>query len=42
MKDTLTSMNINIATIELDNILWNTRKNTNNKIPSHHTKTIYY
>ena len=32
--------NINIETIELDNIIWNSRNNT--KTPPHHTKTIFY
>lgn len=42
MKNIAIKQNINIKTIELDNIIWNTRKSTNSEMPSHHTKTIYY
>ena len=42
MHDILESMDVNIATIELDNIIWNRRKKENNKNLLHHTKTIYY
>lgn len=40
MKKKLQQNNICIETIELDNIIWSTRKNC--KTHSHHTKTIYY
>ena len=40
MRNVLMQHNINIETIELDNIIWNTRNKTD--LPSHHTKTIYY
>ena len=42
MKKILNEHNIDINSIELDNIIWNTRNNGKNKIPPHHTKTIFY
>lgn len=42
MKDILKSKNIHLTSIELDNIIWNMRKNTDSQFPPHHTKTIYY
>ena len=42
IKEQLQKRHINVNSVELDNIIWNTRNNKNNKRPYHHTKTIYY
>lgn len=42
IKEQLQKRHINVNSVELDNIIWNTRNNKNNKRPYHHTKNIYY
>ena len=42
IKQILASRNININSIELDNIIWRMRTNYNHKIPVHRTLTICY
>ena len=42
MKQKLKEHYININSIELDNIIWNTRNKQIYKKPPHHTITIYY
>lgn len=42
MKQHLKEHHINLNSIELDNIIWNTRNQGKIRKPPHHTKTIYY
>jgi len=42
MREMLKERGIFLNSIQLDNIVWGIRIQNNNKLPVHHTKTIFY